>query len=256
MNTALKEKNMTKYKAAFKETYGVEYNEKNINEFYKNPTPQNRAKAFGTSRLADIQGLVANYNESQDMGGEVVKGVAVGAAAVATGGAGLTAVAIAGGYAMGAEIIDDATRGAKTENGGYSLNQVGDNISDMGDMEHAVKYGKTFATGAASAYVGGKMGEYAGKAILNKGTSIAYKHTTKIAMGDKVILPNLTKNLNKASTVSKVGETMVGETSAAATDVATDLITGGIGDTLNGSMSESAGSIGTELLTKGLKKLI
>ena len=50
MNACLKKNDVAGFKKEFKNTYGVEYNEANIQKYYKNPTDANRATAFGKNQ--------------------------------------------------------------------------------------------------------------------------------------------------------------------------------------------------------------
>ncbi len=116
LKDALMSGDESKFKAKFKEIYGVEYNAAALKDYESNPTAENYKKAFGDKQ--DIGARVAKYNESQETGGKVVKGVTVGVisgiAAVATGGSSLlVTAAVAGGSTFvastAAETIDLAT---------------------------------------------------------------------------------------------------------------------------------------------------
>ena len=104
----------TQFKSKFKDIYGVDYNQKAINEYNKNPSAENYKKAFGTKQK-DISSRVDNYNKSQQTGAAVVKttakigaGVAIG---VATGGTGLVAVGAAAlGTAAASAAIEETDR--------------------------------------------------------------------------------------------------------------------------------------------------
>ena len=60
-----------KFKAKFKEIYGVEYNQEAIEAYKANPTDENYQQAFGTTQNNIIK-RVEIYNESQQEGGQAV----------------------------------------------------------------------------------------------------------------------------------------------------------------------------------------
>ncbi len=111
------------FKAKFKEIYGVEYNQQAIALYYKNPTPANYKKAFGTKN--DIGTRVAKYNQSQETGAAVVKttvkvgaAIAVGACTGGTGAAAiLTGMAVTGGTTFLVGTAVDASDRASSKNG-------------------------------------------------------------------------------------------------------------------------------------------
>ena len=131
----------TKFKAKFKEMYGVEYNQNAVAAYTRFPTTANYRKAFGTTN--DIGLRVAKYNESQQKGASAVKtGVVIAAstaAAIATGGTSLVATAaIAGASTMAAraavEVTDLATNDIEGDINGENL----DNIAEQAMTEGAL----------------------------------------------------------------------------------------------------------------------
>ncbi|MBR1460015.1 hypothetical protein IJ596_00070 [bacterium] len=102
------------FEKKFKEIFGVNYNQKAIDEYNRKPSDANYQKAFGTKQV-NLKKRVREYNQSQQTGAEVVKttgkvaaGIAVG---VATGGTGFVALGAAAiGTGLASVTIDETDR--------------------------------------------------------------------------------------------------------------------------------------------------
>src|SRR5574344_173684 len=85
------------FRTKFKQIYGIDYNQNAIANYMMKPTTANYRKAFGTKN--NIGERVSKYNNSQETGSAVVKGVTTVAAGIAigiaTGGTGLVALGVA-----------------------------------------------------------------------------------------------------------------------------------------------------------------
>jgi len=257
MNRCIKNQDMNGFQDAFKETYGVEYNEKNINEYYKHPTPENRKKAFGDSRVSDIKTRVKDYNESQKTGGAVVKGVAVATGAAVTGGASVGAFAVASGaFAVGADVVSDLTKGE-----GHKDFSLSENASHLTDKENLVKYGKDGVLSAGAAYLGGQVGKAAGKYVANKVMSskfqkILAEHATDY--GEKVFIDSkgfamLNAANNVASTSGKVVGYVADSTTSSVAEAAGEAATGASFGT---SLGSSASGVLGDGIAEGGKKIV
>lgn len=163
-------KSEASFQAKFKQIYGVNYNKAAIDRYNNKPTEENYKKAFGT-KFQNIKTRVAEYNESQRTGAEVVKttakvsaGIAVG---VATGGTGFVAMGVAAaGTAAASVAIEESDRYKITSGGGF---RKGTNHKKI--LKGAVMDG-------ASVLAGGAVG---------KAASAVVKGTTKAAIAGRAV---------------------------------------------------------------------
>ena len=160
MNACLKKNDMAGFKKEFKNTYGVEYNEANIQKYYKNPTDENRATAFGKKpRISNIIKRTEAYVQSDKDGATVIKaGVAIGVG-IATGGVG--GAVISAGVGMSMAYGEKASKGVVNDlrNGKDIINAAGhaaDNLKNMKAMEHV-----EIVADAAVTVAGAKYAKYA-----------------------------------------------------------------------------------------------
>lgn len=160
MNACLKKNDMAGFKKEFKNTYGVEYNEANIQKYYKNPTDANRATAFGKNpRISNIVKRTETYVQSDKDGATVIKaGVAIGVG-IATGGVG--GAVISAGVGMSMAYGEKASKGVVNDlrNGKDIINAAGhaaDNLKNMKAMEHV-----EIVADAAVTVAGAKYAKYA-----------------------------------------------------------------------------------------------
>ena len=160
MNACLKKNDMAGFKKEFKNTYGVEYNEANIQKYYKNPTDANRATAFGKNpRISNIVKRTETYVQSDKDGATVIKaGVAIGVG-IATGGVG--GAVISAGVGMSMAYGEKASKGVVNDlrNGKDVINAAGhaaDNLKNMKAMEHV-----EIVADAAVTVAGAKYAKYA-----------------------------------------------------------------------------------------------
>ncbi len=179
LKTALNSGSQEKFEAKFEEIYGVSYNAELVKEYQENPTTENYKRAFGNRH--DFGTRVAEYNQSQQTGAKVVKGVTVGvvsgAAAVATGGTSLLATAaIAGGTTFAASVAAETTD--------LATNDVDGDLNSESMQQIVTQAGKEalLAAGTAGLVKGGST-------LLSKGTSTAgnvVANTTDDAAGGLV----------------------------------------------------------------------
>ena len=223
------------FNSKFKEIYGVDYNQKNIDNYKKNPTEENYKKAYGTKQK-DINSRVENYNQSQQTGAAVVKtgakigaGIAVG---VATGGAGFVAMgAAAAGTAAASLAIEETDRmkiGQAVSGGGIEFREGTDHgqiLKDAAWDGAAVLAGGAVAKGASAMVKGTKVVNAAGK-------------TTEV--------------LTKGQKATKAGATLVGDvaTGAAQEKLQTGEVTM-TGTMMNAAMSGVGSAAESGLLKKG-----
>lgn len=160
MNACLKKNDVAGFKKEFKNTYGVEYNEANIQKYYKNPTDANRATAFGKNpRISNIVKRTETYVQSDKDGATVIKaGVAIGVG-IATGGVG--GAVISAGVGMSMAYGEKASKGVVNDlrNGKDVINAAGhaaDNLKNMKAMEHV-----EIVADAAVTVAGAKYAKYA-----------------------------------------------------------------------------------------------
>ena len=160
MNACLKKNDMAGFKKEFKNTYGIEYNEANIQKYYKNPTDANRATAFGKNpRISNIVKRTETYVQSDKDGATVIKaGVAIGVG-IATGGVG--GAVISAGVGMSMAYGEKASKGVVNDlrNGKDVINAAGhaaDNLKNMKAMEHV-----EIVADAAVTVAGAKYAKYA-----------------------------------------------------------------------------------------------
>lgn len=160
MNACLKKNDMAGFKKEFKNTYGVEYNEANIQKYYKNPTDANRATAFGKNpRISNIVKRTETYVQSDKDGATVIKaGVAI-TVGIATGGVG--GAVISAGVGMSMAYAEKASKGVVNDlrNGKDVINAAGhaaDNLKNMKAMEHV-----EIVADAAVTVAGAKYAKYA-----------------------------------------------------------------------------------------------
>lgn len=160
MNACLKKNDMAGFKKEFKNTYGVEYNEANIQKYYKNPTDANRATAFGKNpRISNIVKRTETYVQSDKDGATVIKaGVAIGVG-IATGGVG--GAVISAGVGMSMAYGEKASKGVVNDlrNGKDVINaaeHAADNLKNMKAMEHV-----EIVADAAVTVAGAKYAKYA-----------------------------------------------------------------------------------------------
>lgn len=147
------------FKAKFKEKFGIDYNQNAIADYLMKPTAENYRKAFGTKQ--SIGERVAKYNESQQTGAAVVKGVTTVAAGVAigiaTGGVGLAALGTAA-----------VTTGAAS----FAINASDRVSSDVGLKDgELTEIAKGALIDGATVLAGGVVGKAA--ATVVKGTNVA-----------------------------------------------------------------------------------
>ena len=206
---------------AFKNAYGVDYNQELIDEYFKNPTKETFEKAFGTVQK-DMTTRVKKYNQSQETGEKVVKTgakMAAGAAvAVVTGGASLAATAATTAVASGASLA--ATAAAAVAAGGTSLaaTAVGTAAASIViDETDRLKVTELLTEGDVEFREGTNH-----KQILTEGavTGISVYAAGKLAQGVKMIVPaNVSINsvgevievaLTKGQKVARTALTMVG----------------------------------------------
>lgn len=257
MNICLKRQDMQGFRDVFKDTYGVDYNEQNINEYYKHPTPENRKKAFGESRVSDIRARIDDYAHSQETGGQVVKGVAVAAAAASTGGASIAGFAVASGIAtVGADVIGDITKGE-----GHEDFDIKKNLSQVTDQENLIKYGRDGVLAAGAAYVGGQVGKTLGNAIGNKIMApkldkVWTENTTNFGQHlyiNEQGIQILQKTSKIANSSQKVFGYTADSTTSSVVEAAGDAVNGGaFGTSLEAS---SAGVLGDGIAEGGKKVL-
>lgn len=160
MNACLKKNDMAGFKKEFKNTYGIEYNEANIQKYYKNPTDANRATAFGKNpRISNIVKRTETYVQSDKDGATVIKaGVAI-TVGIATGGVG--GAVISAGVGMSMAYGEKASKGVVNDlrNGKDVINAAGhaaDNLKNMKAMEHV-----EIVADAAVTVAGAKYAKYA-----------------------------------------------------------------------------------------------
>lgn len=160
MNACLKKNDMAGFKKEFKNTYGIEYNEANIQKYYKNPTDANRVTAFGKNpRISNIVKRTETYVQSDKDGATVIKaGVAI-TVGIATGGVG--GAVISAGVGMSMAYGEKASKGVVNDlrNGKDVINAAGhaaDNLKNMKAMEHV-----EIVADAAVTVAGAKYAKYA-----------------------------------------------------------------------------------------------
>lgn len=162
----------SQFRAKFKDMFGVEYNQNAIADYMQNPSAENYKKAFGTKN--DIGTRVANYNESQQLGGEVVKGAATVAAGiaigVATGGTGLVALGAAAAATTASSVAINASDRLSSD--------VGLKEGEMGQIvENALWDGAAVA-------VGGVVGKAAMATVKGATTTAGLARGALSATGD------------------------------------------------------------------------
>lgn len=188
MNACLKKNDMAGFKKEFKNTYGVEYNEANIQKYYKNPTDANRATAFGKNpRISNIVKRTETYVQSDKDGATVIKaGVAIGVG-IATGGVG--GAVISAGVGMSMAYGEKASKGVVNDlrNGKDVINAAGhaaDNLKNMKAMEHVEIVADAAVTVAEAKYAKYAVNMSKGvvpvegqvSGILNKAGQFVAKH--------------------------------------------------------------------------------
>ena len=146
------------FKAVFRDTFKIDFNQEALAKYLESPTEQNYLYAFGNDNNIALR--VAKYNDSQNLGGSIVKAVT----SAVTGIVAAAAVPISG----GASSIAVGAAGA-----GFASALVGitDRVSsDVGLREGDIEeIAKNAAWDGASVLVGGVAGKVAHAAI--KGTS-------------------------------------------------------------------------------------
>ncbi len=218
----------------FKEIYGVDYNQKAMEAYQKNPTEENYQNAFG-KKQQNITSRVENYNQSQKTGAMAVKttakigaGVAVG---IATGGTGFVA--------MGAAAVGTAAASAAIEE--TDRLKVGDAVT-KGKIEfrEGTNHGqilKDAAFDGAAVLAGGAVAKGAGAIVQGTKAATAAGQTAA--------------TLTKGQKVAKAGLTMTGDVATGA--VQEKLQTGDV--TLEGTLMNAAMSgVGSVAESGVLKK--
>lgn len=154
------------FNAKFKEIYGVNYNQKAMDDYMQNPTEANYKKAFGTKHK-NIKTRVDKYNQSQDTGAVAVKtttkvaaGVAIG---VATGGTGLVALGAAAAATAATSVVVEETDAFKVKDavtkGKIEFREGTDHKKILTDA----------AWDGTSVLAGGAVGKIAGTVIKGAG---------------------------------------------------------------------------------------
>lgn len=174
----------------FKETYGVNFDEKAVAEYYRNPTKDNLTKAFGSSRLADLQDRVRKYNQSQDDGAAAVKftGCVIATATMGPAGASLMSATIVAADAATSEQTREDIMNGDVE----TIARVGTELAMSG-----LPYGSSKLLGSTS----GKMASgYVGKILASTSSRIGVKVSEKVAQ--KVGTEVVREGFNEAAFVS------------------------------------------------------
>ncbi len=223
------------FNAKFKDIYGIDYNQKAMDAYQKDPTEENYQKAFGTKQK-NIKSRVDNYNQSQQTGAMAVKttakigaGIAVG---VATGGTGFVA--------MGAAAVGTAAASVAIEE--TDRLKVGDAVS-KGKIEfrEGTDHGqilKDAAFDGAAVFAGGAVAK--GASAIVKGAKAA------TAAGQTA------GALTKGQKAAKAGLTMTGDVATGAAQE--KLQTGQVtleGTLMNAAMSGAGSAAETGLLKEG-----
>ncbi len=185
--------NEPKFKAKFKQMFGIDYNQKAVANYYASPTSANYKKAFGTQN--DIGTRVAKYNESQQTGAAVVKTatkVAVGVAvAAATGGTGLVALgaaaAVTGAVSVAVEESDRLKVGQAFTDGNFEFREGTDHKQILKDA----------AWDAGSVLVGGAVG---------KAASTVVKGSRVVTVGGQTV-----NTLNKSQRLGRAAINVTGD---------------------------------------------
>ena len=187
MKKLLTEGDMEGFKSAFEETYHHKYNQQAIDDFMNTPkeqrTPEQFKAAFGESRIANMEERVANYNDSQDTGGTVVKTGVVAAATTVTGGAGGVIIA------SGVTALDKATAGVGQEDANIE-NMAGKMLDNVKNFS-AADYGEIAVDGAlgaaGKAIEGFKMGSKVAKAVMGQAPVNGVVGKVAHKIGSKVV---------------------------------------------------------------------
>lgn len=219
MRNYLDKGDMAGFKKAFKATYGVEYNEANVKKCLNNPnaTDADWQKAFGNKRIANIQKRVSEYNQSQEAGGDLVKGVVVGATVVVTGvvtgGASIAVTTIAcGAVGFGStvytEYSDAAFAGIKTAANGKGFStgaqaRIDNEGGHKGILTNAAANGVSSAVAAGT---GGVVGNaFKGETLLSKTVSTVADNSvgTGLDIGFDAIINQGTSGMTMANFVGQ-----------------------------------------------------
>ena len=142
------------FKQTFKKLYGIEYNQRAIEEYNKKPTAANYRKAFG-GKVQNIRTRVEEYNESQRNGAETVKTSAkLGATLVIGGLTGGSGLLLTAGVAAATDlIVEETDRYRITSGGGF---RKGTNHKKI--LKNSLYSG-------ASTFLGGHIGKLANKLV-------------------------------------------------------------------------------------------
>lgn len=219
------------FRTQFKKIYGVDYNQASVDAYNKNPNEANYKKAFGT-KIESIQQRVSRYNQSQKIGGAVVKtgtkvaaGVAIG---VATGGTGFVALGAAAAATTAASIAVEETDRANIT-GSYK-DASGKTVKQKGVFKEGTDHKKIFKDAAwdgASVLAGGAVGKAAGTIIQGTGKMAVAGRAAMNVTGDVA--------MGAAQEYAETGQ-------ITATGVATNAVMSGVG-----------GAVTSGVLTKGYK---
>ena len=262
----LKAGNMTAFATNFKKAFGVPYNQQNVAEYYRHPTDANYRKAFGTSRVSDINLRVQKYNQSQDTGASVVRGtttfVVAGTATVLIPGAG---AGIAAGMltSAAASTVVNATDVASSRAGREAFTNGGDEMWDIvkdRGMEIALDSIPGVAGSFGGKYIGkgmrmavGKANSFATGAATRGGTSAMARFETGAAR----VVANVTEG-RAGNIIVKGSESLGGELTEGLIESNITSLAQGQGLTMDGiNVWSSAANIGTSRFTgKGLQRIM
>lgn len=268
MQADLRAGNMKAFATNFKKTFGVEYNQQNVAEYYRHPTDANYRKAFGSSRVSDINLRVQKYNQSQDTGGAVVRGtttfvVATAATIVIPGaGAGIAAGMVT---AAASSTVVNLTDVASSQQGRANLTKGGflDGasyfIQDRG-LEIALDSIPGGLGSASGKYIGkgmrmavGKANSLATRAVSRGGTSAVARFETGAAR----VVANVTEG-RTGNIIVQGSESLGSEVTEGLIENNITSLAQGQGLTMDGiNVWGNAANIGTSRFTgKGLQRIM
>lgn len=180
------------FKQTFKKLYGIEYNQKAIEEYNKKPTAANYRKAFG-QKVQNIKTRVEKYNQSQRSGAETVKATAkIGTTLVVgtlTGGGSL--LLTAGVAAATDMIVEETDRYRITSGGGF---RKGTNHKKI--LKNSLYSG-------ASTFLGGNIAKLANKVVPGATKLAKVKRAVINSTGD--VATGATQEYLETGKISKEG---------------------------------------------------
>ena len=246
MNACLKKNDMAGFKKEFKNTYGIEYNEANIQKYYKNPTDANRATAFGKNpRISNIVKRTETYVQSDKDGATVIKaGVAI-TVGIATGGAGgvVAGAALGAGMEYGERaskgVVNDLRNGKGVDN---AAEHAFNNVKNMEAKEHVKILAEATVNATVGKFIPKGVSNTLGKVGSNKIVQGAANYVEK-GLGNKV-----------GGMVNKGVETLAQKAGESTVDVIIDRTIDTNISIVEGLSNNTAITNGTQKLAKGMQR--